>query len=136
MLMIHKNNNWLHYLLVFALVLLPLQNGMAAASSIASTPAQVKQVCHEMMGNGSDHGHHQSQAGNKMEMQQGHANGCCDKDMNCQQTCSDCAHAPAVSIIPHDVYKFHEQRVQDLYPAIKRFPDNTLTSLQFRPPRA
>ena len=130
--MTHKNNNWLHYLLVFALILLPMQNGMAAMSSIASPPVAEKQVCHEMM----EHSQHLADAGNKMYMQQGHSMNCCDNDMKCHQQCSHCAHCPAVSVILHDVYKLHAQSAQDLYSITNQLPDTVLTSAQFRPPRA
>ena len=73
------NNNWIYNLLVIALILLPFQNGMAAVNSIASAPAEVKQVCHEMAESGSDHSQHQAE---QVNLQQ-HASSCCDKDMSC-----------------------------------------------------
>jgi predicted aldo/keto reductase-like oxidoreductase len=129
--MTQKNNNLLNYLLVFALMVLPLQSGMAAVTAFASEPVEVKQVCHEMAKSTSSHGQHQVE---KMDKQQ-HANGCCDKDMNCQQ-CADCLHCPTVSIIPNDMYKPQSQGLQYLYTVISHFPDTALASLQFRPPRA
>ena len=130
--MAQKNNNWLNYLLVFALMLLPLQNGLAAVSSIASAPTEVKQVCHEMANSVVDHSQHQA---GQMDMQQ-HAAGCCEKDMNCQQQCADCLHCPTVSVIPNDMHNQQSQRLQYLYAVINTFPDTALASLQFRPPRA
>ena len=129
--MTQKNNNWLNYLLVFALMLLPLQNGWAAVNSIASAPAEVKSVCHEMAKTGSDHSQHQSQ---QMDMQQ-HSAGCCDKDMNCQQQCADCLHCPSVSVILNYFQKLANSGFQDLYIESIQFPNTTLASLQFRPPR-
>lgn len=127
--MTQKNNNWLNYLLVFALVLLPLQNGFAAVNSITSAPAEVKQVCHEMAN--SDHSQHQAE---QMDMQQ-HSAGCCDKDMNCQQQCADCLHCPSISVILNDFDKPANLQLQYLYTESIHFPDATLASLQFRPPR-
>jgi hypothetical protein len=127
-LMAHKNNNWLNYLLVFALMLLPLQNGMAAMNSLASAPAEVKQVCHEMM----DHSQHYT-AG-KMDMQK-HTKGCCDKNMNCQQQCADCLHCPAVSVIPSTFNNPDTQGLHYLYSVVSNFPDTAPPSAQLRPPR-
>ena len=130
--MTQKNNNWLNNLLVLALMLLPFQNGMAAVNSIASAPAEVKQVCHEMAESAS--GHSQHQAG-QVDMQQ-HANSsCCDKDSNCQQQCADCLHCPAVSVIPNNVSKQQTQGLQYLYSVVSHFPDTASATLQFRPPR-
>lgn len=127
--MTHTNNNWLNYLLVFALILLPLQNGVAAVGSVASTPAETKQVCHEMM----DHSQHHANAGEQMDIQP--SGSCCDKNMNCQQQCADCTHCPVVSVIPNSVDKYHDQGLQYLYTVVSHFPDTASPSLQFRPPR-
>ena len=130
--MTQKNNNWLNNLLVLALMLLPFQNGMAAVNSIASEPAKVKQVCHEMAKSGSDHSQHQA---GQVDLQQ-HANSsCCDKDSNCQQQCADCLHCPAVSVIPNNVSKQQTQGLQYLYSVVSSFPDTASATLQFRPPR-
>ena len=109
-------------------MLLPLQNGMAAVNSVANVPAQAKQVCHEM---NDQHQQHVKQ----MDMQQ-HVNGCCDKDMNCQQQCSDCKHFTVVSVIPTAYQKPHSQGLHNLYSVENRLPDSTSHSFQFRPPRA
>lgn len=108
---------------------LPLQNGMAAVNSIASAPVEVKKVCHEM--SGSEHSHHQAE---KMDKQQ-HASGCCDKDMNCQQQCADCLHCPSILVILNEIDKPVTQGLRSLYIESIHFPDTTLASLQFRPPR-
>ena len=112
-------------------MLLPLQNGIAAVKSIASEPAEVKRVCHEIAKTGSGHSQHQDQ---QMDMQQ-HSAGCCDKDMNCQQQCADCLHCPSVTVILNSFYKPASQGLQYLYTEYIQFPDTTPTSLQFRPPR-
>lgn len=96
-------------------------------SSVASAPAEGKQVCHET-------GEHHQQSTQQVDTQQ-HTAGCSDKDTNCQQQCTDCVHCPAVSVIPNDVYKSHVQGLQYLYTAIKHFSDIEPHSLQFRPPR-
>lgn len=129
--MTQKNNNWLYNLLVIALILLPFQNGMAAVNSIASAPAEVKQVCHEMAESGSDHSQHQAE---QVNLQQ-HASSCCDKDMSCQQQCADCLHCPAVSVIPNNMFKQQTQGLQYLYSVVSHFPDTASATLQFRPPR-
>lgn len=124
--MTQKNNNWLNYLLVFALMLLPLQNGMAAAKTIASAPAAVKRVCHEM--GQQSHSQH-------ADMQK-HKGTCCDKDMNCQQQCTDCFHCPSVSVILNNIDKPAIPGFQYLHAENIDLPDYSLTSSQFRPPRA
>ena len=130
--MTQKNNNLLNYLLVFALILLPLQNGMETVTEFASEPVEVKQVCHEMAKSGSDHSQHQA---GQVDLQQ-HANSsCCDKDSNCQQQCADCLHCPAVSVIPNNVSKQQTQGLQYLYSVASHFPGTTSATLQFRPPR-
>jgi hypothetical protein len=129
--MTHKNNNWINYLLVFALMLLPLQNGMAAVNSFASAPAEVKKMCHEM----AEHSQHHANTAEKMDMQQ-HTNACCDKNTNCQQQCADCLHCPAGSAAINNSSLNHAQGIEHLFSSLMIFPETVFPSSQLKPPRA
>lgn len=125
--MTYQSNNWLHYILVFALMLLPLQNGWAAVSSVPSTPVEIKQVCHEM-------GEHHQPSAQQMDMQQ-HTVGCCDKDMNCQQQCADCLHCPGGVAALTYYNSYNHQAIEQLVSIQSIYPDTLPPSSHIRPPR-
>lgn len=128
--MTRKNNNWLNYLLVFALMLLPLQNGMAAMDAVVGAPSEAKQVCQQI----KDHANHQADVSVEMDMQK-HDGNCCDQDKTCQQQCTDCAHCPVVSAALNNFPAMDSHRLEYLYSAVRHLHDSSLFSLQFRPPR-
>ena len=127
--MAKQRHNWLSYIIVCAIMLIPLQNGMAAMSAVVDTSSVSKQVFQQM-----DHANHQADASVQVELQK-HDGSCCEQDKICQQQCADCTYCPVVSAVLNNIPSRHIQSLSHLYSAVSILPDTTSISPQFRPPR-